>query len=55
MAQLVEITVGANVTGLTGNTSVSIVAVKWHGTNAITVTYRDNAGSVAEQILYRED
>ena len=55
MAQLENITVGANVIGIAGNTPVSIVAVKWHGTNAITVTFRNIAGNVAEQILYRED
>jgi SNF2 family DNA or RNA helicase len=55
MARLEDITVGANVTGLTGNVSVSIVAVKWHGTNAITVTYKNSTGNVAEQILFRED
>ena len=55
MARLEDITVGASVTGLAGNVSVSVVAVKWHGTNAITVTFKNNTGSVAEQILYRED
>jgi SNF2 family DNA or RNA helicase len=34
---------------------VSVVAVKWHGTNAMTVTFKNAAGNVAEQILYRED
>ncbi|MCL2227958.1 MAG: hypothetical protein FWB97_10120 [Oscillospiraceae bacterium] len=43
MARLEDLTVGANVTGLVGNTSVSVVAVKWHGTNAITVTFKNNA------------
>ena len=55
MAQLESITVGASVVGIAGNTAVSIVAVKWHGTNAITVTFKNNAGNVAEQLLYREN
>jgi len=55
LARLEDITVGANVTGLAGNASVSVVAVKWHGNNAITVTFKNSAGIVAEQILYRED
>jgi len=55
MARLEDITVGTNVAGLAGNDTVSIVAVKWHGTNAITVTFKNNAGNVSEQILYRED
>ena len=55
MAMLEEITVGTNVAGLAGNAPVSVVAVKWHGTNAMTVTFRNTAGNVAEQILYRDD
>lgn len=55
MAQLENITVGTKVVGLEGNSQVHVVAVKWHGTNAITVTYKNSAGHVAEQILYRED
>ena len=37
MSRLEDITVGANVTGLSGNSTVSVIAVKWHGTNAMTV------------------
>jgi hypothetical protein len=37
MARLEEITVGASVAGLVGNTSVGVVAVKWNGTNARSV------------------
>lgn len=55
MARLEDITVGANVIGIAGNMPVSVVAVKWHGTNAMTVTFKNAAGNVAEQILYRED
>lgn len=55
MARLEDITVGANVTGIAGGVPVSVVAVKWHGTNAMTVTFKNASGSVAEQILYRED
>jgi len=55
MSRLEDITVGANVVGIVGNMPVSVVAVKWHGTNAMTVTFKNAAGNVAEQILYRED
>jgi len=55
LARLEDITVGAIVTGLAGNATVSVVAVRWHGNNAITVTFKNSAGNVAEQILYRED
>ncbi|MDR1776730.1 MAG: hypothetical protein LBR31_02725, partial [Desulfovibrio sp.] len=55
MARLEEITVGSRVAGIAGGSPVSVVAVKWHGTNAMTVTFKNAAGNVAEQILYRED
>lgn len=55
MARLEDITVGSSVVGIAGNQSVSVVAIKWHGTNAMTVTFKNAAGNVAEQILYRED
>ena len=56
MASLEDVTVGASVSGIAGNSSaVQIVAVKWHGSNAMTVTYRDANGNVSEELLYRED
>ena len=56
MASLEDITVGASVSGIAGSSStVQIVAVKWHGSNAMTVTYRNINGSVEEQVLFRED
>lgn len=55
MTRLEEITVGASITGISGTLPVNVVAVKWHGTNAMTVTFKNTGGSVAEQILYRED
>ncbi len=56
MAILEDVTIGASVSGIAGNSSaVQIVVVKWHGSNAWTVTYRTTDGSVAEQVLFRED
>ena len=55
MARLEDITIGTSITGIAGGSPVSVIAVKWHGTNAMTVTFRNASGNVAEQILYRED
>jgi len=55
MAQLENITAGAKVVGMEGSSPVHVIAARWHGTNAITVTYKNSTGHVAEQILYRED
>ncbi len=51
MTRLENVTVGSIVTGIEGSRhSVSIVAVKWHGTNAMTVTYKNAGGTVREQV-----
>ena len=55
MVLLESVTIGSCVFGIVSNTSVCIISIKWHGTNALTVTYRDANGNVGEQILYRED
>ncbi len=55
MARLEDIAVGASVVGLSGSASVSVIAVKWHGNSAMTVTYRNAAGNVDERLLYRVD
>lgn len=30
------------------------MAAQWHGANAITLTYRDDAGIVGDRLLYRD-
>ncbi|MDR1735189.1 MAG: DUF3883 domain-containing protein [Oscillospiraceae bacterium] len=55
MALLEDLRVGAGVTGITGSVPVRVVAVKWHGTGCLTLTYKESDGRVAEEILYRDD
>ena len=55
MAHLEEITVGSNVTGLSGKGAVTIVSVKWHGNSVLEIVFKDSAGQLGEQMLYRED
>jgi len=31
-----------------------VIDVRWHGSNAITLTYRDAAGTVDQRLLYRD-
>jgi SNF2 family DNA or RNA helicase len=54
MARLEDVTVGSSVTGITGNQSVCVVAVRWHG-NVLEITFKDAKGQLASQLLYRED
>ncbi|MDR1841612.1 MAG: DUF3883 domain-containing protein [Holophagales bacterium] len=55
MARLEDITVGASVAGIAGNAPVSVVAVKWHGSAVLEITFKDARGQLASQLLYRED
>lgn len=43
------------VRGLLPDSSVTVVSVQWHGSDALTLIYRTPAGRVAEEILYRHD
>jgi len=52
--RLEELTPGARVTGVLVGHEVSVVDVRWHGSNAITLTYRDDAGTVDQRLLYRD-
>ena len=54
MARLEDLTTSARVTGVVTNQSVTVVQVQWHGTQAVTLTYRDDPGRVADQLLYRD-
>ncbi len=46
---------GAVVAGVVPGVDVTVVAVSWHGQAAVTLTYREPSGRVAERLLYRDD
>src|SRR6516165_774807 len=54
MAALEEITRGTAVRGILPDGLVTVVAVKWIGTVAIEVTYKDAAGRLGSELLYRD-
>ncbi len=39
--------------GVLPDRAVTVVQVEWHGTQALTLTYRDDAGKVDHELLYR--
>ncbi len=41
--------------GIVPDSVVTVVSITWHGSDALTVIYRDASGQVAEEILYRHD
>jgi hypothetical protein len=46
--KLEQLTPGALVSGVIVGGSVTVVDATWHGANALTLTYRDGAGTVAQ-------
>ncbi len=54
MAKLEEITVGASVQGVLPKGLVTVVAVQWIGDVAVTLTYRDAAGVLGSELIYRD-
>src|SRR5947209_2093476 len=54
MARLEQLTRGATVKGIFPDALVTVVDVQWHGDVAITLTYRDAAGRLGNEILYRD-
>jgi SNF2 family DNA or RNA helicase len=54
MAKLEDLTVGAQVKGIRPEGAVSVVAVKWLGTTAVELTYKDATGQVAAELLFRD-
>ena len=53
--KLEDLTPGASVRGILPDAAASVVSVQWHGSDALTLVYRDPAGKVADEILYRHD
>ncbi|GEM82442.1 helicase-related protein [Meiothermus hypogaeus] len=53
--KLEDLTPGTSVRGLLPNTAVTVVNVQWHGSEALTLVYRDASGKVADELLYRHD
>jgi superfamily II DNA or RNA helicase len=54
MAKLEELVPGASVRGIIPNAIVTIINVNWHGDSVIEITYRDSAGHLGNQLLYRD-
>lgn len=54
MSQLEELTRGAAVRGILPDGIVTISDVRWIGTVAIEVTYKDSSGRLGNELLYRD-
>lgn len=55
MIKLEDLRPNAVVRGILPDCLVSVVGVQWFGSEAIELTYKDPAGRVANQLIYRHD
>ena len=54
MAKLEDITRGAAIKGILPDGLVTVVDVKWIGSVAIELTYKDSAGRLGNELIYRD-
>src|SRR5438270_3706139 len=55
MSCLEDLSPGALVQGVLADRPVRVVQAEWHGSNALTLTYTDDAGRPGQELLYRSD
>jgi len=55
MSTLEELTPNAAVRGILSDSLITVVSVQWFGSDALELTYKDAAGKVANELLYRHD
>jgi len=54
MARLEDLTKGASVKGILPDQLVTVVDVKWHGSQVVELTYKDTAGRLGNELVYRD-
>ena len=54
LAKLEELTKGAQVKGIIPGGLVSVVDIKWHGSDVVELTYKDQSGKPDVTLLYRD-
>ena len=55
MARLEDLKQGAAVTGVLPDCLVTVINAQWFGSEALELTYKDPAGKLANELLYRHD
>jgi len=54
MAKLEHLKKGASVEGVLPNIPVTVVDVRWHGSNVVELTYRDATGGLGSELIFRD-
>jgi superfamily II DNA or RNA helicase len=52
---LEELKSGLRIDGLIPAEAVTVIAVQWHGTDALELTYKTSAGALGQQVVFRKD
>ena len=55
MSRLEDLKESASVRGILPNELVTVVSTEWHGSAALTLTYKTAEGKRAAELLYRDD
>jgi superfamily II DNA or RNA helicase len=55
MARLDQLTPGTSLKGILPDCFVTVVSVQWFGSEALELTYKDPAGKLGNQLLYRDN
>jgi len=55
MARLEDLTPNTSIRGIVPDGVATVVSVQWFGSEAVELTYKDAAGKVANELLYRDD
>jgi len=55
MSKLEDLRPNASVKGILPDCLITVVSVQWFGSDALELTYKDPAGRVANELLYRDD
>jgi hypothetical protein len=55
MTKLESLLPSTSVRGILPDSAVTVVNVQWFGSEALELTYKDPAGRVGNQLLYRHD
>jgi len=55
VSQLEDLRPNATIRGILPDCLATVVSVQWFGTEALELTFKDPAGRIANQLLYRHD
>jgi hypothetical protein len=54
LARLEDLTPGSSIKGILPDNLVTVISAKWHGSSVIELTYKDAAGHLGNELIYRD-